>query len=153
MKTIVTVHAIEQYQKRWSPKASFSEAESDLKGLLYMAKSIGKTPLGHTIVVSSINPEIRMVLKEKNVCVTVLPKSAQSIKQEIIAEEIEAFQEEINEFILLNKCNISSIEERLIILDSEIIKIDNERADLVKQKSLLCNEKDILQNKLKKLKL
>lgn len=82
----ITTHAVEQFIRRWVPDASFEKARRHLHALLRTAKCVAKTIKGDQIYVSSMSPDIRMVIKDRNVCITVLPPIASTHSQFDIEE-------------------------------------------------------------------
>lgn len=89
----ITHHAVEQFVSRWAKDKSYLQAEDELVALLHTSKQVGKTLRGDLIYVSQHAPDIRMVVKDRNVCVTVLPQSnnIQNL-EEIIQAELEEQQ-------------------------------------------------------------
>ena len=70
---VLTYHAAEQYVSRWFPEKSIKEAEKDLYFMLNSVKKVDKSPKGDDIYSFNDSPDIRFVVKDKNVCVTILP--------------------------------------------------------------------------------
>ena len=138
---ILTYHAVEQFIKRWESNKPFDEAKDELLSLLSTSKKVEDSPLGDHIYASGHRPEIRMVIKDRNVCVTVLPKKSEKHNLQEEIEEINNYiQEKRNDLIF----KISNVE-------NEVALIDEERKKLGERKSLLQNELNILKSSLAKI--
>lgn len=138
---ILTYHAVEQFIKRWENNKSFDEAKDELFSLLSTSKRVEDSPLGDHIYVSGHRPEIRMVIKDRNICVTVLPKKFEKRNLQEEIEEINNYnQEKRNDLIL----KISNVEK-------EIALIDEERKKLGDKKSQFQNDLNRLKSSLAKI--
>ena len=71
-KFIITEHAVEQYIKRWRKGITHYQAKEQLRMILNGASIQGKTYDGQ-IYISGEYPDIRIVVKDRNVAITVLP--------------------------------------------------------------------------------
>lgn len=137
----ITQHAAEQFIRRWEPSFSFAQAHSELNRLLTGCRSIGKSPLGDQIMVSGERPDIRMIVKDFNVCVTVLPRYKED-------EEIEQAQLTLEDIEHEKEQRIASIKEELAICCTAIQKVDEERRALGEQKSRIQNKRKRLEHEL-----
>lgn len=90
----ITDHAIEQYISRWEPEKNGKQAQSDLIELLNSAKKVANTASGDAVFASGNRPEVRMVIKDRNVCVTVLPNHSNTDSEEEFQFIVEKFAEE-----------------------------------------------------------
>jgi hypothetical protein len=132
MKHNITLHAIEQFIRRWEPNKTHDEARSELEALLRTSKIIGKTPLNDTVVASGHRPEIRMVVKDINVCVTVLPQGGLEELNKIVKEEMEEWKEN-------NVRSMEHLESQIAECEEQIKNVDVERVALAKKKQELSN--------------
>lgn len=137
----ITNHAVEQYIARWAPDKNYEEACSELFSLLGTSAPNGKTILGDTIYVSGHRPSIRMVVKDRNVCVTVLP--ANSNDQDII-DEFDQF----NSFLEEEK---SKIDNEIFHLSQEKEKLELSKKELNSRIHAINNRVYILKSKLQKI--
>lgn len=139
----LTYHAVEQYIARWEPSKNRQEAEEELFALLSSAKQSGKSPLGDPIFISGERPEIRMVVKDRNVCVTVLPPGYN--------DDIDLMlQEELEDRVFLVEQRRLALEAEIASLEAEKIVIDEQRKELGEKKHRLSNQIDVLRYRLKK---
>src|ERR1700722_2619090 len=109
----ITAHAVEQFIRRWGPDKTVQEAEEEIEALFRTSKHIGKTNAGDDVVASGYRPEIRLVIKERNVCVTVLPPEKDGIDE----EEMEHYQEIISE-------EARQAAEQIQVLEKEVISYE-----------------------------
>lgn len=71
---VVTDHAVEQFIRRWEPTKSYDSAKDELEALMRTSKSTGtRSSYSGQIMTSGYRPEVRMIVKDGNVCITVLP--------------------------------------------------------------------------------
>lgn len=130
----ITDHAIEQYISRWEPEKNAKQAQIDLIELLNSAKKVSNTAAGDAVYTSGTRPEIRMVIKDRNVCVTVLPNHSnldteedyQSMIVEKFAEEKAAIQFQID---CLSK-DIESIDYKLNELGQKAKELRQNKGDI-----------------------
>lgn len=134
----ITYHAIEQFISRYEPEKTFEEAEDELVYLLYTSHEDGQSLCGDKVYVSKYRPEVRMVIKDHNVCVTVLPKNINNSNlDDIIQNELEErrqydlrqnniIQHQIDEI----KKNINELQQTKIELGLKLNKAKNELAKL-----------------------
>lgn len=119
-----------------------TSARHEISNLFHSGKIVGKTPLGDTIVVSGERPEIRLVVKDGDVCVTILPPENQLVGQE-------DYQQEVNE-------NIKQCEERIeaIRLEREAIAAEKQIVLLQfeQRRNLLSKEENNLGSRIASLK-
>lgn len=137
----ITYHAVEQYIRRWEPEKTVEKARSELSNLLTGCKNIGKTHAGHSIVVSGERPEVRMVVKDRNVCVTVLPRYQEDEK----IEEIAIANQEINTEY---QTRLDYLKKEITERTQEIDKLTEERRILGERKHELENERQRLEHDL-----
>lgn len=137
----ITQHAVEQYIRRWAPEQTFEKARSELNILLTGCKTIGKSPLGDSIVVSGSRPEVRMILKDRNVCVTVLPRYQEDEK----IEDILIANEQINTEY---QNRVQYLKQEITQRTEQIEKLNEERRILGERKHELENERQRLENDL-----
>lgn len=116
----LTNHAVEQFANRWLPDHAAWRAEQDLHALLSTAKKVGRTRAGDMIYASDQHPEVRMVVKDRNVCITVLPPQEE---QCIDNEELTLMQEHYDD-------HKKQYAERAAVLQKQIQLIDRQRAEL-----------------------
>jgi hypothetical protein len=158
----LTQHAVEQFIRRWAPTKAQEEAAEELVSLLNTAKQMGKACAGGSIWVSGHRPEIRMVVKDRNVCVTVLPPGKNNKYVESFEEAYAFFQEEMEESRLnyeahmarqneLKKDESNKLKEQIQAMEDSIAVLDEERKRLGAMKSELHNEVSALKQKLKQL--
>lgn len=140
----VTYHAVEQFIRRWEPTKTYEQAEEELRALLRTSKNIGKTPAGEIIAVSGHRPEVRMVIKDRNVCVTVLPVSS-------LENAAQIYQEELEQINASNKENVKRIQQEISEYEKKVETINERRLELGKQKGELLNRIATLQNNLVKI--
>jgi hypothetical protein len=148
----ITDHALDQYISRWEPNINASDAEKNLIKLLNSSKKNGKTAIGDDIYISGTNPNIRMVVKDYNVCVTVLPHhmgyNYEQDYQYMIREEFYEQREDI-------LCQIDNLTKECEDTDEKINKlkesIDKELKKLINDKGFIKNKIHNLQKKLEKI--
>lgn len=134
----LTLHAVEQFIKRWAPEKSQQEAAEELISLLSTSKQVDRTKLGDPVFVSGHRPEIRMVVKDRNVCVTVLPAGNLISAYDLYLEELEHLQR--------------AAEENRDRVLAEIAQVEAEIAHVDEQRKFWGNKKNELANHLAKLK-
>lgn len=71
----ITQHAMDQYIARFEPEVTKQEAARQIQELFQGAKIVDKTATKDQVYVSGQAPHIRLVVKDRNVVVTVLPWS------------------------------------------------------------------------------
>jgi len=152
---ILTAHAAEQYVSRWNPELSIEEAGIEIYNLLQSVKKIDKSPKGDTVFASTERPEIRFVIKDKNVCVTILPPD-QGHYSKMLMEQI-AIDDERQEYIhsqslTLNNL-IKEVQDEISILVEDLSKLDKKKETLLRKKRSLVLRKEELTVSLNKLKL
>jgi hypothetical protein len=128
----LTNHAVEQFASRWLPDHAAWHAEQDLHALMSTAKKVGRTRAGDIIYASGHRPEVRMVVKDRNVCVTVLPPRDEDGNEDMLL---------MQEYYEENKLRGA---ERVAALEKKILDIDNQREEL---KDIYRNEMEQLQAK------
>lgn len=138
---ILTYHAVEQFIKRWESDKPFDEAKDELLSLLSTSKKVEDSLLGDHIYVSGHRPEIRMVIKDRNICVTVLPKKFEKHNLQEEIEEINNYNQEKRNDLIFKIANI----------EKEIALIDEERKKLGDKKSQFQNDLNRLKSSLAKL--
>lgn len=152
---ILTAHAAEQYVSRWNPELSIEEAGIEIYNLLQSVQKIGKSPRGDDIFASTERPEVRFVIKDKNVCVTILPfdkgdYGKMLMEQAAIDDERKEYIE--SQSLILNNL-IKEVKDELSILVEDISKLDNKKETLLRKKRSLVLRKEELTVNLNKLKL
>jgi hypothetical protein len=156
----LTIHAVEQFIRRWEPEKTYEQAEDELYALLGTSRTVGKSLKGHTIVVSGHRPEVRMVIKDHNVCVTVLPENTWSkvisVEEDDYPSEEAILQKELVRYY--QDCK-SSYAERLTNLQTELtdsqnrlIEVNEERAALGQEKTQLLIEIEQIKRELKEVR-
>lgn len=134
-----TSHAVEQFIRRWAPGKSAAEAEDELQALYRTSRVVEKTPLGDTVVASGHRPEIRLVIKDRNVCVTVLPQGP----------EYNAYEgEEHEEARIMYAKETAYIKNEIEAGEKEVADIDGQRLVLAEKKSHLKNRISNLKREL-----
>lgn len=133
-----TDHAIEQFIRRWEPNKTIEQARDEMSILLETSKQAGKTITGDAIFVSGYRSEIRFVVKDRNVCITVLPPGKVDTA-ELQAEFNELYEEYIKDRPPMND-RVAEMEAEILAIDKRRQEIDLERIELGKRKSLLHNE-------------
>lgn len=118
----ITLHALTRFISRWEPSLSIEQAEDEMYDLLNSAKAVGKTPLGDTMYISGLRPDVRFVIKDNNVCVTVLPPGDTNFA--LLQSELEflAFEEEQRQH---------SIQFEIDIIESEIKELNDVKTELL----------------------
>jgi len=140
----ITIHAVEQFISRWEPEKPYNQAKEELEALIRTSRIIGKTKLGDTIVASGYRPEIRLVIKERNVCVTVLPQG----KLEDLHLPLE---EELEELLSISKRKILQTKQEIQECEEAVKSIDAQRHKLSMQKHDLCNRIQMLNKRIQKI--
>ena len=144
----ITVHAIEQFIRRWEQSKNSEQAEEELSALLRTSKSVGKTIAGQTIMVSGHRPEIRMVIKDRNVCVTVLPPDVRIDTDLFYQEEMQKayslYQENNKKYWQNHKEELdkkyTNLQQQIVEALEQVKSLDEERKMLGQQKSDLMIE-------------
>lgn len=135
----ITHHAVEQFISRWEPAKSAEQATEELAALLSTSTKLNaKTPLGDSIYVSGHRPEVRMVIKDRNVCVTVLPPGPIDNANVIYVEEME----ELNRLI----------QEENRAMEAELNDATSKLGELTRQLEAIKAERHDLSNKIDRLK-
>ena len=145
----ITLHALTRFINRWMPGASIEQAEDEMYDLLNSAKAVGKTPLGDTMYVSGLRPEIRFVIKDINVCVTVLPPGETNFdllhsEFEFLACEDEQRKQSIQFEIDEVESIIQSLNEEKVVLLAPIadkLKNISDKTHLAKNKLFVLKKK------------
>lgn len=136
---VATDHAVDQFISRWENGKSFAQAKEEVLALLSTSKRTDKSLKGDPIYVSAHRSEIRMVVKEGYVCVTVLgqDKSNRLSVQEEELDELNSWLQEQEEKKL----------EQITALEKQIFEIDEQRRILGKKKNDISNALQMLRNK------
>lgn len=149
----ITNHAIEQFIRRWESNKDPERAEEELDALLRTSKVVGKTKLGHAIVVSGHRPEVRMVIKDRKVCVTVLPPGGWG---EIVSEYEDecvklslVIQEERRKYYLEHQ---AEYEKRMGVLVQQINEGEEKVVALNEHRKLLGQQKTDLLSHIQDLR-
>jgi hypothetical protein len=140
----ITYHAIEQFIRRWEPEKKYAEAKEELEILFRNATAAGKTPLGDTIMASAYRPEVRFVVKDRDVCVTILPPGT-------LEDVTHVYEEELLELQESNKFKIECMSAEIEDCKQQKDAIDAERKQLDRQKSDLCQRIIMLEKNIKQL--
>ncbi len=152
----VTLHAVERYQERWAPDLSRGSARAELLWLLEGAKQYGRTHEGSVIMISGERPEVRMVMQDERVCVTVLPPNREynqsfgmnpELMEDLLAES-ELFRQSAK--VLRNSLRQEEIDN----IQKELKSIDEQRKRGLKksvESGLLGNRKGHILNRLQNL--
>lgn len=140
----ITTHAVDQFIRRWRTDKSHQQAHEELEALLRTSKADGKTATGDQIHISGHFPEIRMVVKERTVCVTVLPKSnrEEDNLEDLLREEAEYLE-------MAQKKHQEKYQQEINSAEQELAIIEEERKRLGLQKTKLLNKLQTLRNKAK----
>lgn len=165
----ITEHAVEQFIRRWGPDLTHTEAKAQLQNLLAGSKSIGRAKAGGTVFINN-EKNIRFVIKDHNVCITVLPPDTAlevrqeeiSLIQEMTIQEFErhhtteqdaglSLLEELEEKEKSLPIKIQERKDEVSELDRQIKDLDKKRIELGKEKSVLMNKKQKLMNEIKML--
>lgn len=141
----ITYHAVEQFIRRWEPTKNYEEAKEELDTLFRHATNSGKTPLGDTIMASAYRPEVRFVVKDRNVCVTILPPGNLEDATEIYEEELLELQAS-KQFKL--KCMTDELEE----LEKQKVIVHEERVKLGLRKNSIDNKISALKKNIEACK-
>jgi|ERR1019366_3247989 hypothetical protein len=135
---IITTHAVEQYIKRFCPDKNHQEAKQDIQRDLQYSKSDVKSFFGDKT--RSLG-DVRFVIKDENVCVTVLPSHTDSDQEESdFLKEAHASAEE-------------NIKNEIVKTEQTILTIKNEKSKLSIQLNELNNRIQDLKNRLKEINL
>lgn len=138
----LTQHAVDQFIKRWAPDKSQYEAAEELISLLSTSKQIDRTKLGDPVFISGHRPEIRMVVKDRNVCVTVLPPGNITSAYDLYLEELDHLQQVAEE-------NKQRVLDQIAQLEAEVSVVDEQRKFWGNKKNALSNELEKLKQKIK----
>jgi len=138
----LTQHAVDQFIKRWAPEKTQEEAAEELLSLLSTSKQVDRTKLGDPVYVSGHRPEIRMVVKDRNVCVTVLPAGNFQSAYDLYLEELEELQR-------IAEDNRQLVLSEIAQLEAEIAEVDEQRKFWGNKKNQLANQLDKLRHKIK----
>lgn len=137
---IATDHAINQMIRRWATDKTYLQAEEELLALLNTSTQAGKTPLGDMIVVSGHRPEVRMVVKDRYTCVTVLPPADDA--SFAFAEEMEMMREAFT-------AKETSVKNEIANMEAQVVELDIQRKKLGERKHELSNRIDQLKRSIK----
>jgi hypothetical protein len=137
----LTEHSVDQFVRRFEPNMLRPEARSLMLELLNGSKRVGKTLKGDQIVSSDMRQEVRFVVKDLDVCVTVLPKQHLHLIEPHMSIDM-SFDTEHNDMK-------SSIPAEVANLRKQIIQIDIDREELKSKGSQLAQEKDRLDTRVK----
>jgi hypothetical protein len=146
---VITNHAVEQFMRRWAKGKSPEQAVEELATLLDTSKHTGKTPLGDTIVVSGYRPEVRMVVKDRNVCVTVLPVGQFDQAISIVQEEMKLIAEHEEGQRQTAQAEIAAMEQEIIELDLQRVAVLDTIKDRLKE---ISDKKHVLHNRIYKMR-
>lgn len=139
---VITQHAVEQFIRRWEPDLDFEKAKKELYWLLISSSKVGKTLLGDTIRESSQRSGVRMVMKERIVCVSVLPARNENLSQ---------WQQEQWEALELERSASTTNAEAGITVETTKEKFTKELESLKAKVVSLEEEKVALRNRLNKI--
>jgi sugar phosphate isomerase/epimerase len=138
----ITAHAIEQFIRRWAPDAKPWQAEKEIESLFSTSKKMGITPLGDTIVASSHRPEVRLVIKDRDVVITVLPPG----------ENMEPNEDEKEEMCAAYERQQRTIRDVIETYEKEVVVLDRSLAHLAEKKKLLDENRSSILNKIRDLR-
>lgn len=158
----ITEHAIEQFRRRWRPNASVQDLRNELMALLQSSKPSDKTIVGDQIRISGMEPDIRMVVKDRVVCVTVLPKPKVS-NLPTPEEMIELAEDKVaipspsttndpakeDWGSIFQETWEDDVRQEIKQLETEMAALDQQRRELGLKKSELHNKVQSLNIKLK----
>lgn len=139
----ITDHAIEQFIRRWEPSKSIESAKDEMEALLRTSRQVGRTNHGDVIVVSGYRPDVRFVIKDRNVCITTLPQGS-SID--------DALEEEREEALRYAERADSRIKEKEDDIKKEIDDLQLKILDTDEQRKRLAISKTDALNRITKLK-
>jgi peptidoglycan hydrolase CwlO-like protein len=118
---LITEHAVSQFISRWVPEATREDAELGLIDLLNSAKKLpDKTPLGDDMYASGEWPDVRLVIKDRNVCVTVLPPGRNFNTE---------YEFEVNEILEARERAKSNLEKQIADLETNLSTVEVERQE------------------------
>ena len=157
----LTEHAIEQFRRRWRPDYSDKDLRDELMALLQSSKPFDKTTAGDQIRISGHQPDIRMVVKDRVVCVTVLPKLRRRTSNLPTPEEMMEFAEEKMETKASSSESDPAKEDWGPVFQEtweddvrqEIEQLEKEMAVLDQQRRELGLKKSELHNRVQSLKI
>lgn len=144
---IITHHALEQYISRWAPNKNSTKAKKDLIELLNSSKLQSKTAMRDAIYISGLRPEIRMVIKDRNVCVTVLPDANAHYEQDEFDLRVENELEERE----LAQFQIDNLIKDADDLKDKLLELKEQHRKLTKsifETDIMTKEAQALENKL-----
>jgi hypothetical protein len=149
---IITEHAIDQYLSRWcEEKLDREEAQTVLLELLRGAKYSNKSAYGGMIWISGTRPDIRLLIKDTNVLITVLPPNKRLNTIDEIADyhSIQAEQTQDIQYYYESKLEIikSEIKNKKRVIE----KLNQKQKQLEKEKSDLLLDIIDLENNVKAL--
>lgn len=146
----ITGHAIDQFRSRWRSKTRQTDRElhDELMGLLNSSKPFEKTILGDQIHISGLDPEIRMVVKDRVVCVTVLPKRNRAYLNLIDMNDA-AVREEFERLAQEQKEREEVMQAEILTLEQQVADIDRQRKELGQKKHELHDRIQMLKNQAK----
>lgn len=121
----LTQHAVDQFISRWEPNKNRQEAEDELFSLLSTSKKVGSAAYGGDIYVSGHRSNIRMLVKDRNVCVTILPPP-DTINQ----DEAEFLKEQEQDLL-----DLYAARQAPLLAELELLK--QEKAELDRQKTAI----------------
>lgn len=139
---ILTQHAVEQFISRWAPEKGAEEAARELLSLLNTSTANGKTTHGDQIYISGHRPNIRMVVKDRNVCVTVLPAGK-------LDDALSLYEEEMAIRAQLAEERQAELEGEIAMLEAERDEWEEKKKAIVKEKEKICQRIDNLKSQLK----
>lgn len=131
----VTNHAVDQFINRWETNKGVKEAKEELLELLSTSvRQAERSATGDPIYVSPSRPEIRLVVKDGDVCVTVLSPGNQRAVLQVEEENdiLEYLQEKGEE-------NKQKADQEIADLEAKIREVDLERKALGDKKNKLGN--------------
>jgi len=119
-----------------------TSARAEIADLFHSGKHVGKTLLGDSMVVSGNRPDIRLVVKDNNVVVTVLPLDDQSPPQDDYQQEVED--------------SIKQCENRIAAIQAQRLEIAQERKEILarieREQNELSKEENALKSRIASLK-
>lgn len=136
---VITTHAIDQYISRWcEPNKDRREANNELLHLLQGARPSHKAEYGGQIWLSGLRPEVRLLIKDVNVLVTVLPPDT---KVDLTAEWMEHYQSQIE----MAQAEIDGVK-------ALIEQVNHKRKALGEEKNRLMMRLQDAENRIKALR-
>ena len=155
MDWTITQHAIEQYIRRYDNTLTYGHAHTRLMELLNSSTSDGRTEQGSQIYLSGLMPECRLVIKDRNVLITVLPKKKDHAEEiEFIREAYEA-ELRLKQAVMITDKVITSVGEALPDIEDlkkQILAVESEKAEIDRQRLELGKKKHEISNRLDGLK-